>query len=106
MKCIHLVQSEEECSFWIVSTKLRYCFEFLLGCPSGWKQHGKQCYYFGGLGQNGSALAQRSSDPSLLPQSWKQAEELCQDEEAHLTSVRTEVGGYKSLALTSPIEYA
>merc|ERR1711971_466408 len=60
------------------------------GCPSGWKQHGKQCYYFGGLGQNISALAQRSSDPSLLPQSWKEAEELCQDEEAHLTSVRTE----------------
>ena len=76
---------EEESSFWKVSTKLRQFFEFFIGCPSGWKQHGNQCYFFGGLGQNGSAL-----DPSL-PQSWDEAEELCQDKKAHLTSLKTEV---------------
>merc|ERR1711971_1030857 len=59
------------------------------GCPSGWKQHGTQCYFFGGLGQHDSTLSQRSSDPSLLPQSWDEAEELCKGEEAHLTSLRT-----------------
>merc|ERR1711971_672255 len=59
------------------------------GCPSGWKQHGTQCYFFGGLGQHDSTLSQRSSDPSLLPQSWDEAEELCKGEEAHLTSQRT-----------------
>ena len=86
--------------------QIEILFGILLGCPSDWKKQENRCFFFGGLGQGSSALTQRSSldpsDPSSLPRSldtpdpsfprsWAEAEQVCQAEEAHLTSLRTEV---------------
>ena len=51
-----------------------------------------QCYRVGGLGQNSvRGFAKRSSLSWEVPLSWEDAEALCQSEDAHLTSLSSEV---------------
>nr|XP_049600074.1 uncharacterized protein LOC125983145 isoform X1 [Syngnathus scovelli] len=46
--------------------------EELLGCPTGWLEYNKHCYFFGN------------------PNTWRQAESDCASKEAHLTSILDE----------------